>query len=515
MERPLFIRADASAELGAGHIMRMLALAQAWRGEGGAAVFLCALLPDLLAERLRAEGFTVVRLPPTATQSADAQATLAAIEHQLSVFKFPVSGLKFQVSDAWLLADGYHFGPEFQQVIKAGGVRLLVVDDNGENSDYVCELVLNQNLHAAESFYARRTAQTRLLLGSRYALLRSEFLAARKQARVIPPIAHRLLVTLGGSDPGNMTGQVLASLAALGQMEGELVVVLGGGNPRGAELEHAAQALPWTTVRVLRNVSDMSSLLQQADLAVTAGGSTCWEMCLLGLPMLVISIAENQRQLALGLGAAGAACVVGHAGEFDPAALGRQLSNLWGDAVRRQALSTAARRIVDGLGAQRVLAALRGEELFLRPAAMEDAELLWNWANEPTIRAASFHPQPIPWETHLAWMQRKLGDERVMLLMAEAGEGPVGVVRFEREADGSAVISVALAAAARGRGLGAKLVAAGTRRFVATTDGRVIHAYIKPDNAASVSAFERAGFGVADDVNMAGAPALHRVWRSS
>jgi L-amino acid N-acyltransferase YncA len=77
------------------------------------------------------------------------------------------------------------------------------------------------------------------------------------------------------------------------------------------------------------------------------------------------------------------------------------------------------------------------------------------------------------------------------------------------------VISVALAAAARGRGLGAKLVAAGTRRFVATTDGRVIHAYIKPDNAASVSAFERAGFSVADDVNMAGAPALHRVWRSS
>jgi UDP-2,4-diacetamido-2,4,6-trideoxy-beta-L-altropyranose hydrolase len=506
--KPLFIRADASALIGTGHVMRMLSLAQAWlREEGGLVVFLCAQLPDALAGRLRAEGCTVVMLRQASTQADDAHATLSAMANYIQV-----SGFQFQVSDGWLLADGYHFGPDFQQAIKAGGVRLLVMDDNGENGAYECDLVLNQNIHADKKFYARRAPQTRLLLGTRYALLRSEFLSV-KRTREISSVARRVLLTLGGADPGNMTGQALASLAALGRIEGELCVVLGGGNPRGTEIEQAAHLLPWSRVRVLRNVTNMPELMQEADLAVTAGGSTCWEMCLLGLPMLVISIAENQRGLVQGLGAAGAAVVAGHAGEFDPSCLGRQIAGLCADAAQRQALSAVAQRAVDGLGVQRVLAALRGEELFLRPATMGDAELLWVWANDPVTRAVSFQPASIPWPVHLGWLQRKLADKRVTLFMAETEDGPAGMMRFEVEAEHSAVVSVALAPEARGRGLGTKLIAAGTQRFAAATETRIIHAYIKPDNRSSVAAFERAGYGIAGDVVMAGAPAVQRVWR--
>lgn len=509
LARPLFIRADASAQMGTGHVMRMLALAQGWRRAGGqTVVFLCAQIPAALAERLCAAGCVVVELPPVAKQADDARATLAALQQQ-------VSGFKLQVSNCWLAADGYHFGPAFQQAVKAGGVRLLVMDDNGENGAYECDLVLNQNIHAAEKFYTHRSADTRLLLGPRYALLRGEFLAAQNTPRVIPPVARRLLITMGGSDPDNMTGRVLAGLACLGRVEGELCVVLGGGNPQGAAIEQAVHALPWTSVQVLRNVTNMPALIQQADLAVTAGGSTCWEMCLLGVPMLVISIAENQRGLVQGLGAVGAAVVIGQSDATDVATLGQQIAAVRADGPLRQALSTAAQQVVDGLGVQRVLAAMRGEELFLRPATLADAKVLWAWANDPSVRAVSFHPESIPWATHLDWMRRKLSDEQVTMLMAEMDAGPAGVIRFEGEADHSAVVSVALAPQARGRGLGSKLITAGTRCYATATGCQLVHAYIKADNRQSVSAFERAGYGSAEDVIMAGVPALHRVWRSA
>ncbi len=496
----LQVRADASAAVGTGHVMRMLALAQAARRTSGRpAVFFCEELPPALRARLEAEGCEVRMLPSVASPEGDARATLAELE--------AMGG------EAVLVADGYRFGPGFQTALRAGGVRLMVMDDNGENGAYECDWILNQNIHATEAFYRRRPAGARVLLGPRFALLREEFLRAGPASREIPAQARRVLVTMGGADPGNMTGAILTGLAKLGPVDGELCVVLGGGNSRGEEIERAARVLPWATVRVARNVIDMAPVLAQADLAVTAGGSTCWEMCLLGLPMLVISIAENQRMLAQGLGAAGAACVAGYAGEFDPDGLGESVADLMADEARRRSLSSAARRLVDGRGCERVLSALRGEDVFLRPATMDDAERLWEWANDPAVRAVSFHPDPIPWKTHCAWLRRKLEDGRVLLLIAETDAGPAGMVRFEREEDGNAVVSVIVAASARGRGWGSKIIAAGTRRFADTSGCTLVRAYIKPGNRASVSVFERAGYGPAEDVRMAGAPALQRVWR--
>ncbi len=500
----LIIRADASAAAGTGHVMRMLALAQAARrASGRPAVFLCAELPPALRARLRAEGCEVRMLSPASTPEDDTRATLAELE---------ALGGRGE-GEAVLVADGYRFSPGFQAAIRSGGARLMMVDDNGENGAYECDWILNQNIHATEDFYRHRPSGARVLLGPRFALVREEFLRASHASREIPAKARRVLVTMGGADPGNMTGAILESLAKLGRIDGDVCVVLGGGNPRGDDIERAARALPWASVRVARNVADMAPLIAQADLAVTAGGSTCWEMCLLGLPMLVISIAENQRVLAQGLGAVGAACVAGHAGEFEPGHLADRITALMADGARRRSLSSAARRLVDGRGCERVLAALRGEDVFLRPATAEDAERLWEWANDPVVRAVSFHPDPIPWETHLAWLRRKLEDERVVLFIAETDAGPAGMARFEREPDGGAVVSVIVAASARGRGWGAKIIAAGTRRFAETTGCPFVRAYIKPDNRASVSVFERAGYGPAEDVQMAGTPALQRVWR--
>lgn len=507
--------------------MRMLALAQAWRRAGGTAVFLCAEIPDALAQRIRGEGFDVQLLGSVSDQYADARATLAAVQSRGtgcgmrdagSDVRPPAAGirprtsaLRLPTSDCWVAADGYHFGSAFQREIKAAGLRLLVMDDNGENGEYEADVILNQNIHADPSMYARRNDAARLLLGTRFALIREEFLRLRDVPREMPAVARKVLVTMGGADPDNVTAKVIAALAG---QDVDVVVVVGSSNPNLDALRAGLADLrrPTSAVRLVVNATNMPELMAWADLAITAGGSTCWEMCLAGLPMAAIVIAANQRLLVRALGAAGVALDAGDAAALDAGALAARIAELLPDAAGRGARSRAARILVDGWGGDRVVARLAGGGLLLRAARREDAMALWTWANDPETRAASFCPDPIPLATHLAWLQSKLADDRTAILVAEDEDGPAGVVRFEPAADGT-TISVALAAEARGRGLGTRLIAESTRRFAALSPGATVHAYIKPENGRSLAAFERAGYTVAPATTVRGQPALHRVWR--
>ena len=488
----LFIRADASPASGTGPVMRMLALAQAWRRRTGqSAIFLSRPLPAALQARLESARCAVCELEASADDPAACAATVAALA---------AAGVP-----GWVLADGYHYGPAFQAAVRATGWSLALMDDNGENGAYECDLVLNQNLHATAALYAQRSPATRLLLGPRFALIREEFLRLRARVPVHPPRATRVLVTMGGADAGNVTARVVQALCGA---EVELRVVVGGANPHAAAL--ADQIAPPS--RLLRDVRDMTELMEWADMAVTAGGSTCWELCLAGVPFIAIETADNQHALVGALTAAGAAADGGNAATFDPAALARRFTHLRFDPVARQAQSEAGRAVVDGWGADRLASALAAPgELFIRPAGPRDAQLLWEWANEPGVRAASFRPEAIPWAAHLAWFTARLADARVHILIAESDGEPVGVARFEPAATG-AVISVAVAATARGRGWGARIIADSTAYFSAATGCARVDAFIKPDNPASWRAFARAGYVEAEPASVAGQPALQRRW---
>jgi RimJ/RimL family protein N-acetyltransferase len=135
-------------------------------------------------------------------------------------------------------------------------------------------------------------------------------------------------------------------------------------------------------------------------------------------------------------------------------------------------------------------------ELVLRPATRADARLLFGWANDPSTRAASFSSAPIPWETHVAWLDRRLADPECRLWIGEADRWAVGTVRVERR-HGDIEISVTIAPDARGRGLAAPLIRLGTSSWLADHPGPVL-AYIKPGNAASIRAFSSAGYAACD-----------------
>jgi L-amino acid N-acyltransferase YncA len=152
---------------------------------------------------------------------------------------------------------------------------------------------------------------------------------------------------------------------------------------------------------------------------------------------------------------------------------------------------------------------MKGKAISLRLATAEDCERVWRWANDAQARANSFETDPIPWENHKDWFQRRLGDECSRLFIALDGDGdPVGQVRFEMSGE-AAVISASVDPVRRGEGLGPQIIRTGAVALLAEGGVKVIHAYIKPGNDASVRAFRKAGFTASEDATIKGKRALH------
>ena len=265
MAPTLLIRADADTRMGTGHVMRCLALAQGWR-KTGPVTFALALCPPPLEDRLRAEGFELGKLAVDPGSIEDAEAA-GALANQLGA--------------EWIVVDGYQFGADYQRAIKNAGRRLLFLDDNGHAGDYCSDLVLNQNVHATLQLYGRRAPSTRLLLGPRYALLRQQFLAYRDWWREHPVVARKVLVTLGGTDPDNVTGRVIEAFRGL---DVKAKIVVGGSNPHRVVL--GAQVASLKEAKLVVDAADMPDLMAWADVAVAAAGSTSLELAFMRLPAL-------------------------------------------------------------------------------------------------------------------------------------------------------------------------------------------------------------------------------------
>ncbi len=475
----LLIRADGSARMGTGHVMRCLSLAQGWRRAGGEVCFALAETTPALEQRLQGEGFNVTRLSAPAGSAGDAAETVRLARD----------------GAGWVVADGYHFDADFQQAIKTAGVRLLLVDDYGHASRYSADYVLNQNLYAAAGLYTQRESHTRLLLGTRYALLRQQFNEWRGWKREFPSVARKVLVTLGGSDPDNVTGAIVEKLAQIPDLD--ITVLIGGSNPHREQLQSKIQN-PESKISFVVDAPNMPELMAWADVAVAAGGTTSWELAFMGLPGLVLVLADNQRAVADALDAAKMAR------KTTPATVASDLAALLADADGRAQMSRRGRESVDGDGVSRVAACLRAAELTLRRVRREDCQLIWEWANDADARAASFSSGAIPWETHVQWFASQLESPGCLFYIAANGrQKPVGQIRYD-VTGAEAVVSVSLAKEARGRGYGAALIVRGSQQCFADSQVKLIRAYTKPDNEASAQAFLKAAFTNAGLVEVRG-----------
>jgi UDP-2,4-diacetamido-2,4,6-trideoxy-beta-L-altropyranose hydrolase len=342
-QRTMLIRADASVARGTGHVMRCLALARAWRQQhAGRAVFAMVETTPSLIRRLQKERIEVITFKTRPGSREDAKATAETAG---------------KTGCDWIVVDGYHFGANYQKLIKESPCRLLVVDDNGHAGKYYADFILNQNLHARESLYGKRTPGTNLLLGPRYAMLRQEFSEHRHGGREIRETGNRILIAMGGSDPRNLTCRIVRALELESLPSLEIVAAIGGSNPHLAEIENAASCSRHQ-VYLRKDAIDMAGLMMWADLAIAAAGGTSWEFCALALPALLAPVAANQIAAAHSLKRAGAALLFSSA-RFNAQKLAGEVLRLIRSSSLRRSLSRKAQVLVDARGAGRVAAVLQ------------------------------------------------------------------------------------------------------------------------------------------------------------
>jgi UDP-2,4-diacetamido-2,4,6-trideoxy-beta-L-altropyranose hydrolase len=419
-----------------------------------------------------------------------------------------MEGARNRAVAPWLVLDGYHFTSDYQRAIRDSGLRLLIIDDYNHQPRYHADLLLNQNA-SAECFQYSCDTDTALLLGTKYVLLRKEFLARGDRAREVPTVARKVLITLGGAVPENAMIKVIHALKLVKVKGLEAKIVVGPASPRLDRLEEEIQKnqAEIANFQIVRK-ADMPGLMGWADAAVSAGGSTCWELAFLNVPFLIIVLAANQKANAEGLEKAGAAINLGWHTEVNAQMIASTLETFLSDRERRLTLAIEGRRILDGRGVERVLERLTPTHLTIRPAHTQDCEQVWKLANDPIIREASFNSGPIPWEMHKRWFRAKIADPACLYYIATVRKGVwIGQVRFDLEG-ARAVVSVSLVSEYRGFGWGSRLIKQVSEKVTAEQGLAAIEAWIKADNTGSIRAFEKAGYKKVEETEREGCTAV-------
>jgi UDP-2,4-diacetamido-2,4,6-trideoxy-beta-L-altropyranose hydrolase len=310
--------------------MRCRALGQEWRSRGGEVVFAVTSDHVGVLDLLRQDGFSTV------ASGSEGERDLLA-EH---------GG-----GNGWLVLDGYAFGPADSERYMGLGCRVAIIDDFADRPGMACDILVNQNIFAEELNYRDMPAR-RSLLGLRYALLRREF-RHRKASGQEEMEGRRILITMGGGDPGAMTAEIVHALDSIPQQL-MVTVVVGPLAETFDSIERVANESPHH-VSVLSSVADMAHLMMEHDLAVAAGGGSCWELIALGIPFIILDVVPHQEKVAQALQSHGGVVWVRGGSGFSPMRISREVSRLMNDAGERQRLSAISRGMVDGEGASRVV----------------------------------------------------------------------------------------------------------------------------------------------------------------
>lgn len=358
------LRVDASLQMGTGHVMRCLTLADALKQQGVECVFICREHSGNLIAHIQSKGFEVCALPlepPTgsnlsvhnAPEQQLAHATWLGTTQEQDASE--CSTILGQLKPDWLIVDHYALDARWESVLQPYYRKLMVIDDLADRL-HRCDLLLDQTFgRDPEDYVAWVPAASTLLCGSQYSLLRPEFAALRDfslKRRTNSQLQH-LLITMGGVDKDNATGQILQALKGTElPVNSHISVVMGSTAPWLADVRQLAKDMPWpTTVKV--GISDMAQLMAESDLAIGAAGATSWERCCLGLPTVMVVLADNQRMTAEILDNAQAAIMLCR-DQHIATELKQIISYLLHNPSRMKNISECAMQITDGTGCKLV-----------------------------------------------------------------------------------------------------------------------------------------------------------------
>jgi len=336
----IVFRADASIQIGAGHIMRCLTLADELKKKDVNINFVCREDRGNLLHLIKEKNYGTHHLPSNITMDTDRELTKQILKQQTGRCD-------------WLIIDHYGIDLSWEQTVRGFVGKIMVIDDLA-NREHDCDLLLDQNYILEERRHDGLTPNhcTRLL-GPQYALLRPQFLEERRCLKRPDRGVKSIFVFMAGGDPDNETGKVLRMSKLLDRNDLVKEVVVGTSKPHRRDIETLASQIPNTICHV--GVENMAEMMAAADLAIGAGGTAAWERCCVGLPSIVMTLAENQKGINNSLGKDGFVTNLGWHEQVTEKDLKDALQHLILDTHKREQMSLKCRELVDGRGAQRVV----------------------------------------------------------------------------------------------------------------------------------------------------------------
>ncbi len=495
----LAICTEAHTQIGMGHFMRCLALAEAWQEAGGCVLFLMPSPPPRVVEIISQKNMGLKVLG----KQFEPKEILAAAQ---------------EAQSEWLVLDSYAILPQHQAAYQTSGLKLLWLDDTGSAEPIFADLVLNPHLYADASLYPGAKSPEQLLLGPRYLLFRREFRRLDWPCYKNRDLAStqtkglQIVLFMGGTDPVQSNFLLLDLFAAWFENNRDsglsVQVITTGLNPQLSKLQSHVRQMPFPC-QIALEPSNLIALLQASDLAITTPSGSAWELLQLKCPLATLTVTDHQMALAESLHQKGWAPSLGDIRQTPSDQIFAQLQAVLAQhtAIQRRhrpslgiELEGKSLERPDGQGVERILQKMGVTPFRLRPMTLEDVRIYWEMSNDPLVRAMSFHSEPIPWESHLTWLRSKLAQtQHFFSLVLDERDIPAGVLRFEpscetNQAINTGIVGILLAEHVRGRGWAAEVLKAGIARIWWLTDWQQIRAQIKPTNPASIRAFTQAGF---------------------
>lgn len=335
----LLIRVDSTYEIGMGHFMRSLALAQKWQKEKGNVFFLINDNP-ILKNRICDENMDYIVNPFSSGSLEDSKFLIDTVINE---------------DISWVIIDGYVFKEDYFDYLRINNLNFLIFDDDGNLNHYNSNIILNQNLHGKSSWYSSKKEEfTKLLIGTNYVLLRNEFLEYIEYKKDIKTNAKNILITLGGSDVNNYSLEILNVLNQLNIDNLNVKVILGASNIHEDEINRYLRTVNFKG-HVLKNISNMPEMMEWADIAFSSGGTTVWELAFMGVPTIVGATSYVEEVLLDGLNENDLFITIGKLENLDKNELKIIFNNLIMDEELRIKMSCDGQKFIDGYGSKRVI----------------------------------------------------------------------------------------------------------------------------------------------------------------
>ena len=479
----LLFRVDCSVSIGAGHLMRTLCLANLAARYGITSHFLCKDLPGFDTTLITQQHHEMTLLPSDITWR--------------QFYRLLLTLGQFD----WLIVDHYQLDQRWERAVGALLPQQLIIDDLANRDHWATQLLDMSLIRQARDYHSSHWLREPLL-GPSFALLRPEFASLRPQAvikRRATDMVNHLLISLGAMDADNHLTRLINALDSLPLAPLTIDIALSRHAPHLMALKKAI-ASSRHAITLHLDSDQMAQLMLNADLAIGAGGISCWERATLALPTLLFILADNQRGNSQQLSHINAASYLGDLRELDDKTLAKQLIRHWPTATTLRLMANNCAKLCDGDGAIKVLSHLTRQDLPTQLAAItqDDAQWMWQWQQDESTRYYSRHHSAPTLSEHQTWLTAALNEPHRWLFKLISNNQPCAVIRLDEASLERPVNEVSLYVNPRRYHQGHGKQALTLLRQLFPTIR--LHAYIHPDNIASLTLFQQFGFQpMADD----------------